>query len=287
MADGTAPPELSSAQAVTAALFRILGPLAPGLMARWGHWLWRRTRRFPLSNSERRLLARAERQWLNTDAGRVRLYSWGQGPAVLLVHGWNSRASRMGALVTTLSRAGYRVLAMDAPGHGDSPGRSSSVLAVSAALQAVGRDQGPFAAAVTHSFGCACLLHAMSQGLTFSSDARIACISPPNRVETLLARFAQALSMPPVVHQAMVAQLEARYGAGFWRQVAPDVLVLELTLPGLVIHDRDDRQVPWRHAEAIAKAWPGAELVLTEGLGHNRILYHRQTLQRLRRFITD
>jgi pimeloyl-ACP methyl ester carboxylesterase len=40
----------------------------------------------------------------------------------------------------------------------------------------------------------------------------------------------------------------------------------------LVIHDRDDRMMPWLHGATVARHWPGARLMSTEGLGHRRIL---------------
>jgi pimeloyl-ACP methyl ester carboxylesterase len=42
--------------------------------------------------------------------------------------------------------------------------------------------------------------------------------------------------------------------------------------PLLVIHDREDKQIPFGMGKAIAAAWQGAELLSTRGLGHNRIL---------------
>ena len=267
---------------VVSALFRWVGPLAPGLMARWANWLWRRTARYPRSASEQRLLDKAERREVDSNGGPVVVLIWGEGPAVLLVHGWNGRGTQMGSFVSPLLRAGYRVVAVDAPGHGESTGRQCSVLMAAAALAAVGRGWGPFHAAITHSFGCACLLVAMSQGLAVQ---RAVCISPPNRLEWLADRFADALTMPTSVRLAMLAQLEARYGVGIWEQVAADTLAARLTIPGLIIHDRQDRQVPWQLAADIAAAWPGAELQLTDGLGHSRILFHRDTIRRVLAFV--
>jgi hypothetical protein len=39
-----------------------------------------------------------------------------------------------------------------------------------------------------------------------------------------------------------------------------------------VIHDRDDHMMPWTHGAKVAESWPGAQLMLTDGLGHGRIL---------------
>lgn len=259
------------------ALFRGIGPLAPQAMARWANWLWRRTRRYPRSASEQRLLSKAQRRQVDGDGGPLAVLSWGEGPAVLLVHGWNGRGTQMGSFVGPLLRAGFRVVAADAPGHGDSPGRQCSAVSAAAGLRAVEREMGPFHAAITHSFGSICLLLAVSQGLQLQ---RAVCISSPNRVDWLAERFADALTLPASVRRAMVAQLQARYGADLWARASDDSLVTSLTFPGLIIHDRQDRQVPWQLAADLAAAWPGSELHLTDGLGHSRILYHRDTIRR-------
>jgi hypothetical protein len=39
-----------------------------------------------------------------------------------------------------------------------------------------------------------------------------------------------------------------------------------------VIHDRDDREVPYAGGVATANAWPGARLFTAGGLGHRRLL---------------
>jgi len=45
-----------------------------------------------------------------------------------------------------------------------------------------------------------------------------------------------------------------------------------LAMPLFVIHDRGDAEIPWQHGMAITRAWRGADLLMTEGLGHRRIL---------------
>src|SRR5439155_1645563 len=45
-----------------------------------------------------------------------------------------------------------------------------------------------------------------------------------------------------------------------------------LRAQALVIHDRDDRHVPWTQGAQVAHLWPGARLMSTDGLGHGRIL---------------
>jgi len=55
--------------------------------------------------------------------------------------------------------------------------------------------------------------------------------------------------------------------------------------PLLVMHDRDDREVGWNNGAAIAKAWPGAELVTTTGLGHHRIVSDAAVIRQVVTFL--
>jgi pimeloyl-ACP methyl ester carboxylesterase len=42
--------------------------------------------------------------------------------------------------------------------------------------------------------------------------------------------------------------------------------------PGLIVHDMDDRDVPWAEGERYARHWHGARLYTTQGLGHHKVL---------------
>ena len=50
------------------------------------------------------------------------VWDWGEGPTVLLVHGWNGAAAQLAGYVQPLVDAGYHVVAFDQPGHGHSSG---------------------------------------------------------------------------------------------------------------------------------------------------------------------
>jgi hypothetical protein len=62
-------------------------------------------------------------------------------------------------------------------------------------------------------------------------------------------------------------------------------IAARLRTPALVLHDRDDAEVALADGEAIARAWPGARLVATEGLGHRRILRAPGVHQEAARFV--
>jgi hypothetical protein len=43
--------------------------------------------------------------------------------------------------------------------------------------------------------------------------------------------------------------------------------------PALILHDPEDREVPWHYAVAMAEAWRGSRLLPARSLGHRRILH--------------
>jgi len=86
------------------------------------------------------------------------------------------------------------------------------------------------------------------------------------------ARFAELLRLGPPVLARMKARMQKIIGrdvAGLAVSVAGPRLPVGQTL---LMHDEHDGIVPVREAHLIAAAWPAARLLLTSGLGHNRIL---------------
>jgi len=278
------PPSIPFMLRVMRALFATLGPVFPGTMGGWAYDLWFRTRRYPDSNAGKRAAARAERATLQVDSTPVAVYSWGSGPAVLFIHGWTGRGTQVAAFVEPLTSAGYRVIGVDAPGHGETPGDRTNILECTAVVKAVGEAYGPLHGAITHSFGGMVLAYAMNHGVSVS---RVVCLSPPARVEFLVERFANIMNMPAAVIAELRRRLEQRFDTTIWEAVSTDSNARKLEVPALIIHDEDDEGVPWQQGQMIADAWPGARFIRTQGLGHNRILRDPATVRTVVGFISE
>ena len=96
-------------------------------------------------------------------------------------------------------------------------------------------------------------------------------VSPPSDLVGYSRRFARWYWMPEPVRKAMQTAIEERYGVR-WEELEVGRVAPRLAAKALVIHDRDDRMMPWTHGAEVAQSWPGAQLMLTDGLGHGRIL---------------
>ena len=97
--------------------FSVAGYLTPSLTAAVAERLFFKTRRTGSRTGERDVLETAA----PSSIAGMKAWSWGNGPTVLLVHGWNGRATQLGGFVEPLVARGYRVVAFDAFGHGESP----------------------------------------------------------------------------------------------------------------------------------------------------------------------
>jgi len=197
-------------------------------------------------------------------------WSWGprEAPAVLLAHGWGGRATQMRAFVSPLLAAGLRVVAYDQPAHGLSDGRLTGLPDFADVLDQVARQHGGVRAVVAHSLGGPATAIALARGLPVE---RAVLISPPADLVGYSRRFARWFAIPERVRRAMQAAIEERFGVR-WADLELARVAPRLRAEALVIHDRGDAMVPWRHGAAVAQHWPGARLLSTRGLGHGRIL---------------
>ena len=253
-----------SAPAWLRAIFGAAGILAPSLAAAAAARLFTTTQRRSPKNGERDVLRAATR----FEVERMVAWSWGEGPVVLLVHGWNGRATQLGGFVQPLVDRGYRVVAFDALGHGESPGRQNSLPELATAIRTVADAAGGVHAVIAHSLGAAATALALFDGM----DARrLVFVSPPSDPRRFFGGFAKMLGLGDAVEQEAARRLERRVGRPL-DEVNVIRLAERLSEPLLIVHDRNDAEVPWEAGRTIAETWRGAVLYTTDGLGHHRIL---------------
>lgn len=266
-----------------------LGKTVPALAANLGERIMFRTRRRPPTRGELEVLDRAERLGVDSQHGRLAVWRWGTGPAVLLVHGWNGRAGQLTGLVEPLVAAGYQVVAFDAPGHGESPGNVSSMIhfadAIEIVLDAVRPVLGRARAVVAHSMGGPATVVAMSRSREAELPAeRFVLIAPPTDVRDFVQAFASMTGMGRRAEDILRQRIERRFQVTLEELEAPG-LARRFDAPALVVHDADDREVPISRGRELARAWPGATFVETRGLGHVRILSARPIIDDVVAFV--
>jgi pimeloyl-ACP methyl ester carboxylesterase len=195
-------------------------------------------------------------------------------PSVILLHGWTGEAAFMAAFVAPLLRAGFRVVAYDLPAHGRSSGAELNVPIGVASLAAMARAFAPVHAIVSHSFGGSIALAALAGTVPAQPRVRVerlAMICPPSSLTLVTRQFGTTIGLGQRGQAALEQRIHLVAGTPVTAFEGADQLV-RIGKPTLVVHCRDDKEVGFGNAQALAAAGPFVRLEALQGLGHRRIL---------------
>jgi pimeloyl-ACP methyl ester carboxylesterase len=238
----------------------------------------------PHRGSERGPASSASGFRLQCDDREIQIWYWGNPqtqPRVVLAHGWSGSPRQFEALIPALRTAGFSVIAFDQPAHGSSSGRRTSLVDFKRVLGQIVKHFGGVEAVIAHSLGALACAHALAEGARVRRAILLAPVADPYAVTK---RYARALWLPERARKQMQRMLEVRTGVAFAdlhaARIAP-----RLGVPALIVHDLQDRAVPWGDGELFAHRWPGAQLITTSGLGHNRILREPEVIAQMVAFL--
>jgi len=214
------------------------------------------------------------------------VYGWGDGhKPVLLIHGWQSRGSRFHALAEQLLSLGYSPLTFDAPGHGDSGGNRVTILDYVATCQQISERYGCFEAVVAHSFGVPTAFYALKQHVRAKC---LVAISGVAEFRYLLDAFSARLKLRARVKEGLQQQIEEALQplTDVWQRFTVTYNPAAIDLPIFIVHDRDDDVADLRQSQLIAAHFKRqAQMLVTEGLGHSRVLCEAAVVNEIAAFI--
>jgi pimeloyl-ACP methyl ester carboxylesterase len=282
--------------------FALAEQIAPGLTGRAAFELFCRTaspnrisrKEADLVRAAAPFMAEARHHRLTTSYGCVAAHDFrpAQGnnpPSVLVIHGWGSRTEHMRPIVEALRDQGFRVIAIDLPGHGISPGRRLNLAIAVAAVRAAADWFGPFSSIVGHSFGGAVAVNAVAgsiAGIAPVEARRIVLISTPSSMPALFENFGRFLRLGTRTQMALAEQVKRVAGRPLEDFVGADQLRV-LPLPTLAIHAPDDKEVPFAEALRFEGAGAHVSLMRVPGKGHRRILGDERVAHAVAQFALD
>lgn len=213
---------------------------------------------------------------------KVMVYEYGKSDQkILLSHGWSGRGTHLFKIAEELLKAGFSTLSFDAPAHGKSPGRTTIMSEFVETILEMEKQFGPFEAAVGHSLGGMSLLNATQKGLAIHS---LVIIGSGNIVQDILDDFVKKLELNPNTSTKMRLYFEKKYKVEMDDYSAYRA-AMEVSIPVLVIHDKNDFEVPVEAANHIHKHLKSGKLFLTEGLGHRKILGNAEVIEKVIEFV--
>jgi pimeloyl-ACP methyl ester carboxylesterase len=212
------------------------------------------------------------------------VYAIGEGKPVLLIHGWELGVYRFEALMREIAKAGFRVVAFDIPGHGESTGKQSDIVEICKVACELDKSFGPFFAGVAHSYGGLCLANLLRIGLKMQ---KVVLLATPAAYESIIDRFGEFLHLRPRVMASLRDAINRRYAPHRLEEDFNALKNLRKTkTPALLVHDETDPVVPFADASALAQAHADVRIVSTNGLGHNRIVSSPEVISSYVEFLT-
>ena len=250
---------------------QLYGRMAPEKAGRLVNRMAFRPSRLPMPSRYEYLLDNADSYTqLQHGARTIPLYSWGQGPVILGVHGWAGAGIQFGAWVNPLVEAGYRVVLFDAPAHGRAQGESTNLFEMAEVVARVAASVGRVHGVLAHSIGCIAAARAIADGL---KPDYLVMLAPPVSLTAVMDNLGRQLGLSQDVLAVHLQLMEERFGKSVWERLDLEALSRTLTQRGLMVIDDDDTSISPDESERVFNNWENANVLRTRGLGHHRLLW--------------
>lgn len=240
--------------------------------------------RFKIPEREKMMAESAQKETLFIPKIKkeVMVYTYGYSKRkVLLVHGWSGRGTQLYTIADKLLENGFMTISFDAPAHGKSSGKTTMMSEFIAVAMFLKEKFGPFEIAIGHSLGGMAVLNSVKQGLDIK---KAIVIGSGDMITDIITVFVHKLELK----EKLVPKIKHLFFKKFGEDIdnySGSVAAMDVKIPTLVIHDTEDKDVPVSCAHSIRQNLEQGEILITNGLGHRRVLKDHQVINRIIEFI--
>lgn len=263
---------------------KILNVFSPLLASRFAARVFLTPFAYPLPAREEEMFIQSKKEYKQVTSinRKVMVYQYGTSDKkILLVHGWSGTGTQLSKIAKKLLEHGYSTISFDAPAHGKSPGKRTMMPHFIASIKYLEQEYGPFEATIGHSLGGMSLLRAIKEGV---QPKKLVIIGTGNSVTKITQNFANNLQLTPKVAKLLKRYFDNRYGEDM-DNYSGAVSAKEVYTPTLVIHDKQDIDVHYTAAQEIHSNLKNGKLLLTDKLGHRKILGNENVIKSILEFI--
>jgi len=270
---------------ISSALFywlsKLLFNLAPSRLTRFMREKGFSVKPYLLSHYQNELWEKAYRYDLAFNHNKIRVYEWGSGPVILLVHGWAGRGLQLDAFVEPLLKNGFKVVTFDHKGHGDSTSRFSSFPEMVRSTRLVTAQYADtLHGVVAHSIGSNSFFKTCE---TIERKIKIVGIAPMENFLGWLEKMRMRIGIDENLFAQIVHQIETECELSLSDLCALNYEKIKRH-EVLLVHDKFDRMNKINASFEIQKNIQGTHLLQTEKLGHSRILANQGVVDSVKAF---
>lgn len=220
-----------------------------------------------LNEEQREFLDTAYQEEYKYGSNTVMTYRWlGEKPTVLLVHGWESNSYRWRSLIVQLNKKGHNVVALDAPGHGNSGSRIFNAILYSEFINVVAKRFQP-EIIIGHSVGGMATVF-FQKKYQLDSIKKVVLLGAPSEFTDVLKRYTDMLGFNQRITDQLNVTILERFGDKP-ENFSTAKYLETINSKGLIIHDELDKIIPYSDALLIKNSFKDSVLITTKGLGHS------------------
>src|SRR5690554_2430029 len=203
--------------------------------------------------------------------------------ALPILHGWSGRGTQLVSIAKAFKELNYTIVSFDAPGHGKSPKTTTNMKHFIEAVFELEKKYDGFDVVVGHSLGGMTLINCLGRGLQAS---KAIIIGSGNKTKDITDDFLVSIGMNKKIAPLLIQCFENKYNDKM-SHYDVDLHAQNVTVPILIIHDKDDKDVPVKSAESIHKKLINSQLIITKGLGHRKVLGDEKVIESIRDFVLN
>ncbi|MFY7664505.1 alpha/beta fold hydrolase [Flavobacterium sp.] len=223
-----------------------------------------------------------QRIYIDAIQKEIEVYLYGSGSQTILIsHGWSGRGTQLFKIAERLTKMGFRVVSFDGPSHGRSTGKTTLMIEFIASILQLQKEFGGFYAAVGHSLGGMSILNAAVRGLEVE---KLVTIGAGDVIYDIILDFVKQLGLDESYAKRMQNYFEKKYQMKM-HDLSASVAAAGVKQPTLIVHDKQDDDVPVTCAYAIAEKLENGTLLITERLGHRKILGDTDVINQIADFL--
>ena len=214
---------------------------------------------------------------------KFQTYIWnGNEEIILLIHGWESNASRWKKLLNHLKPLGKTIIAIDGPAHGLSDGKEFNAPKYAEYINVLTQKYQP-KTIIGHSIGGAAIAFYLNK-YNNPNIEKVILLGAPSDFKILSDNFVSLLSLNKKIKE----QLEKYYQEKFNIPIADfsgHKFAENFTQKAFIAHDIDDKVVLIDEGRKYKSTWKNKIYIETTGLGHS--MHDADLYQKIIAFIQE
>ena len=222
-----------------------------------------------------KILQTAKQETIQFEEDFFQIYTWNNSKTeqseankdiILLVHGWESNASRWKKILPHLKQLNKTIIAIDAPAHGLSSGKEFNAPKYAEFINEFSKKYSP-KIMIGHSIGGAAICYYLHKHKNQEVE-KIVMLGSPSEFKIMSDNFINLLGLNDKIQKALENHYYEKFDINI-NDFSGHLFSKEFTHKAFIAHDLHDDIVKIDQGRKYASHWQNATFIETSGLGHS------------------